>query len=88
MARIYAGILGPLAFLTALARGWLHGGTLESQLWNAWTGLLVFAAIGCVVGWIANTVVEDAVHGQIAAGLATEQESKENAAAGPAAVGR
>lgn len=73
MAHIYAGILGPLAFMTCVARGMTHGGGTESVLFNAWCALLLFSAVGCVIGWIAEHVVEDAVRGRIAAELAAEK---------------
>jgi hypothetical protein len=69
VARVYAGILGPLAFLIALARGLLLGGSADSVLWTAWCSLLAFAAAGCVIGWIAQRTIEDSVHGRIAAEL-------------------
>ena len=72
MARTYAGVFGPLAFLTSLARGLMHGGSTESVLMTAWCNLLVFAAIGCVIGWLAERIVEDSVRGRISAELAAE----------------
>ncbi|MBN2477122.1 MAG: hypothetical protein JXB62_21115 [Pirellulales bacterium] len=77
MTHIYAGILGPLAFLTSLARGFVHGGGAESTLWAAWFGLLAFSAIGYVIGCIAERTVEESVRGRIAAELAAEREAKE-----------
>ena len=74
MARTYAGILGPLAFLTSLAHGAMHGGGGTSVLWTGWCCLLVFAAVGYVVGWVAERVVDDSVHGRISAELAARQE--------------
>ena len=58
MARIYAGILGPIAFLTTLARGFLLGEGAESMLFMAWCALWCFAAAGYVVGWIGDQTVE------------------------------
>ena len=74
MAHIYAGILGPLAFVTSLARGAIHGGGVEGVLWTAWAGLLAFAAVGYIVGWVAERIVEDSVRGSISARLAADQE--------------
>ena len=76
MAHTYAGILGPLAFLTSLARGVMHNGGTESVLWSAWCSLLVFVAVGYVVGWVAGKIVEDSVHSRIAAELAAEQSDE------------
>jgi hypothetical protein len=68
VARIYAGILGPLALLTSLARGALHAWPTESTLLVAWTSLLAFAALGSGIGWIAERIIEEEVRGRIAAG--------------------
>jgi len=70
VARIYAGILGPLAFFTSLARGALHAWPTERTLLVAWTTLVAFAALGWVTGWLAERIVEEEVRGQIAAELA------------------
>jgi hypothetical protein len=66
VARLYAGILGLLAFLTTLVRGILHGGEPEAVLWSAWCNLLTFALVGCLIGWIARWIVEDAVYSRYA----------------------
>ena len=73
MAQIYAGILGPLAFLTSLGRGIVHGGGTEAVLWTAWCSLLVFSAIGYVLGWLGQRIVEDSVRGRISAQVAAEK---------------
>ncbi len=73
VARIFAGIFGPLAFLASLVRGSLHGATAETALWTAWLGLLVFAAVGYVVGWIAGTTIEQSVSARIGAELAAQE---------------
>ena len=76
MARTYAGILGLLAFLTALAHGLMHGGGGVSALWTAWCSLLLFALLGCVIGWVAQRIVEDLVYDQMSAELAARQPTK------------
>ena len=43
MAHRYAGVLGLLAFTTALVRGVVHGSSAASALWVAWLSLLAFA---------------------------------------------
>jgi hypothetical protein len=83
VAQAYAGILGPLAFLTCLARGLTHGGGTLSTLLTAWCCLLAFSVVGCVVGWLAERIVEDSVRSRIVAELAAE----EDAAAAGAQVG-
>ena len=79
MAYIYAGILGPLAFVTSLARGLVHGGGAQSTLFAAWCSLLVFSAIGLVVGWLASQTVEQSVVGRVSAELAAAEESETSA---------
>ncbi|NLS97379.1 MAG: hypothetical protein GXX96_35010 [Planctomycetaceae bacterium] len=75
MARLFAGILGPLAMLTTTASGLIHGRTSQSVAWAAWLALIAFAAIGYVLGWIANRTVEDSVQAAIAARLEGESEA-------------
>lgn len=65
MARIYAGILGPLAFLTSLAHGALHARTTDAILFSAWMALIAFAAAGYVIGGVAERLIEEEVHGRI-----------------------
>jgi hypothetical protein len=79
VARVYAGFLGPLAFLTSLTRGMIHGGSAESVLLGAWCCLLVFAAVGYAVGRIAERTVEEAVLARVAA----EMAARRSAAKGP-----
>lgn len=64
--------------LTITTSGLIHGRTSESVAWAAWIALIVFAAIGYVLGWIANRTVEDSVQSAINAQL--EGESSPNAA--------
>jgi hypothetical protein len=78
VARIYAGILGPLAFITSLIRGVMHGGTTESVLWTAWFCLLVFAAMGYVIGWIGQRTVEEAVSSRMAAEMAARKAARKS----------
>lgn len=73
MARIYAGILGPIAFLTTLSRGVLHDGGTDSILFSAWCALLVFSLVGYVVGRVAEQTVEESVHRRVAVELAAQE---------------
>ncbi len=75
MARVYAGILGPLAFLTSLIRGMIHGSPPEAVLLGAWCCLLIFAVVGYVVGRIAERTVEEAVLARMAAEMAARQSA-------------
>lgn len=65
MGRTYAGVLGPIAFLTMAARGWKQGGDVEPVLLSAWLALVAFAALGYVVGRVAAWIVEDSVKTRI-----------------------
>ncbi len=76
MARTYAGVLGPLAFLMSLAHGFIHTRTIEATLLGAWCSLWVFAAVGYVLGWIAGWTVEQSVHARIEAELARDEPSE------------
>ena len=68
MTRIYAGMLGLVAFLTCLARGIVHEWPAEKSLLVAWTSLLAFAALGSIIGWIAERILEEEARARIAAG--------------------
>ena len=72
MARIYAGILGPLAMLTSVTRGVIHGEGAQTALLLAWGWLLGLAAVGYGIGWIAQRTIEESVTSQGAAELAAE----------------
>ncbi len=87
MAHTYAGILGPLAFMTSVARGVVHGGAAESVLFSAWIALLVFAPVGWLVGWFAERIVADSVSGRIEAELAAERAAAESEPAVAGTVG-
>ena len=73
MGRIYAGVLGPLAFLTVVARGLLNGASAQRVLLDAWLFLWIFAAVGYVVGRLAAWVVEDSVRSRLSAELAAQE---------------
>jgi len=74
VAHQYAGILGSLAMFVTLARGLAHGGSAGAVCWAAWLSLVVFAAAGYLVGWIAGRIVDEAVSRRITVELA-ERES-------------
>jgi hypothetical protein len=88
VARTYAGILGSLALVITLARGVLAGGGVDAVLWTGCSHLAIFAAIGAAVGWVAEQIVADAVHGRIAAKLAQRKAAPAGPPAKAAAVGR
>lgn len=61
MGRTYAGILGPLAFTTILARSLFATSSVESTMMFATVCLFLFAGIGYIVGRVADSIVLDAV---------------------------
>ena len=64
MGRIYAGILGLLAFTTVIARNITRGGQVESAVMTASLMLFAFAAIGYIIGSIAERTVVEAIGNQ------------------------
>jgi hypothetical protein len=61
MGPSYAGILGPIAFVTTLVRGVIGGGGADQALVSSAIHLLAFAAIGYVLGRVAEYVVLESV---------------------------
>ena len=62
MGRTYAGILGPVAFCTVVTRGLIAGGDFDSTMLLSSISLFAFAAIGFVVGSIAeNTILHSVI---------------------------
>jgi hypothetical protein len=66
MGRIYAGILGPVAFATVLGRSLVDGGGVDSTLKIAMACLFTFAAIGYIAGRVADQIVHDSVRTRLA----------------------
>jgi hypothetical protein len=69
----YAGLLGPLAFLTAIGHGLLHANSVEQTLWRASVALFVFAAIGYFAGELAGWIINDSVRTRLVAEMARQQ---------------
>jgi hypothetical protein len=61
MGRTYAGILGPISFTTVIARSLINGGSVESTVLAASGALFAFAAIGYLVGFVAERTVVEAI---------------------------
>jgi hypothetical protein len=70
MGRAYAGTLGPLAFASIIARGVIVGAGLEGTLAAASAALFVFAAVGYIVGQLAEFLVNESVRTQFQAAMA------------------
>ena len=71
MGRTYAGILGPLAMVTMVARTLIHGGGVEVTLKWACLSLVLFAIIGSIVGRWAEQIVVEAARTRLMADLQT-----------------
>jgi hypothetical protein len=67
MGRTYAGILGPISFCTVIARSMVDGLSTESALIMASLALFVFAAIGYLIGTVAERMVVEAIESRIRA---------------------
>jgi len=61
MGRTYAGILGLLAFGTVIARCLLRGGNVDAAWVTASWTLFAFAALGYIIGTIAERTIVEAV---------------------------
>jgi hypothetical protein len=65
----YAGVLGTLACLLAIARGMLAGAGMESTMAAAIASLFGFAAAGWLAGRVAETLVEQSVRTRFEAAM-------------------
>ena len=74
---MYAGVLGPLALVTVILRGVLKSGSPQETMLAATICLMAFAAVGYVVGQLAERVVEESVRGRLAAELASQTQKIE-----------
>lgn len=75
MGRTYAGVLGPVAFGATIAHSMFGGESVESTLITASMALLAFAAIGYVIGSIAERTIVEAIESRFHAQLKTLEES-------------
>lgn len=79
MGRHFAGILGLIAFLVVLTRGFVRGagvsGTLEQALWL----MFGFAFLGFILGSVAEWMVAESVRSRLEAEM--EAHEKESSAA-------
>jgi hypothetical protein len=65
MGRVYAGILGPLAMSVVICRGWLGSGGVEGTLTLATIYLVLFAAIGAILGHLARATIDESVRAKL-----------------------
>jgi hypothetical protein len=76
MGRAYAGILGPIGFGTVIARSLVNGEHVEAALVAAPFALFTFAAIGYVVGVIADRTIVDAIETKFHAQLQADDSAQ------------
>ena len=74
MGPSYAGILGSLAYVIVISRGVLQGYAVEGTVKLSILMLFVFAAVGYVIGKIAESTIKDSIRVQ----LQRELEALEN----------
>ncbi|HRX83371.1 MAG TPA: hypothetical protein P5307_30110 [Pirellulaceae bacterium] len=79
MGRTYAGILGPLAFTTILARSMFDTSSVESTMMLATICLFLFAGIGFLVGQVADSIVLEAVKANFDKELQVREAAEPNA---------
>ena len=65
MGRVYAGVLGPLAMTVVICRGWLGSGGVEGTLTLATMHLALFAAVGAILGHLAQTTIDESVRAKL-----------------------
>ena len=65
MSRVYAGILGPLALTVVIFRGWLESGGVEGTLTLATINLILFAAVGAILGHLAQATIDESVRAKL-----------------------
>lgn len=73
VGRAYAGVLGPLAFITMLARECTTTAATSTKLVHAWVALVLFAVLGSIIGWVAGRIIEDSARAQIFTELAAAE---------------
>ena len=74
MGRDFAGILALVAFSTTVLRGAIHGHADEALL-TATIQLFLFAAVGWVLGTIAQSTVEQSVRARFETELKAAEEA-------------
>lgn len=80
MGRAYAGILGPLAGTLVLVRGAISGGGLETTLLIACGAMFGFAAVGFIVGTLAESFTAEGVRAKFLAALEQQRQATGEAA--------
>ena len=78
MGRTYAGILGPLAFLTIILRGLVSGATLFGTMQSAIFALVAFSFVGLIAGAIGNNIVHESIRTTMADEIAQLNNEESN----------
>ncbi|QDU87689.1 hypothetical protein Pla175_10550 [Pirellulimonas nuda] len=73
MARAYARTLGTLGMAVTLLRAAASGAGVEEAMTQALAALAGLAAVGLVVGWIAQATIDESVRQRLEAELAETQ---------------
>jgi hypothetical protein len=80
LGRAYAGILGPLAFIAVVIRGWRLGWPAESMLLSAWLAFVALALVGLAVGRLAGWIVDESVQTRMLAEMAAREAARQASA--------
>lgn len=86
MGRHFAGILGLLAFLVVLVRGWVRGAGVEGTVEQAMWLLFGFGFLGYLAGSVAERVVAESVRSRLEAEMKARET--DSAATRPGANAR
>ncbi|NLX55951.1 MAG: hypothetical protein GXY58_12640 [Planctomycetaceae bacterium] len=88
MGRSFAGTLGLLAFGTVIARCLLRGGNMDATLLTASWTLFAFAALGYIIGSIAERTVVEATETRFHAQWQAAESASSAAHANDASTGQ
>jgi hypothetical protein len=72
MGRTYAGVLGPLAMIVVICRGWFGSGGVMCTLELATLYLAIFSVVGALIGQIAQATVDESVRSKLERQLAQD----------------
>ena len=82
MGRVYAGILGPISFGVVVARSLVDSDRVDTALYTAPIALFAFAAIGYVIGFIAERTITEGVEARFHAQLRAHESAQNTPGAG------
>lgn len=74
MARAYSASLGCIALIICVVRGLFAGFTADEILGQAIRALVMFAAIGFALAWIADVIIRQSVEGNFRQAVQKLQE--------------